>query len=133
MILAQQIERVEIQTHGQPARLNRFSVNDIFVVASKDKIPVSVCCQRQPIAREMIRSSCNVLNTFETLHAHGIHFEMTNLVVPGYVHDPDIELAEVAFLLGFSDQSAISRAFKRWTGCPPSEARKSKAWEVNDV
>jgi AraC-like DNA-binding protein len=29
-----------------------------------------------------------------------------------YVHDPDIELAEVAFLLGFSDQSAFSRAFK---------------------
>jgi AraC-like DNA-binding protein len=50
-----------------------------------------------------------------------------------YVRDPDIELVEVAFLLGFSDQSAFSRAFKRWTGCPPSEARKSKAWEVSDV
>jgi len=42
-----------------------------------------------------------------------------------YVRDPDIELAEVAFLLGFSDQSAFSRAFKRWTGNSPSEARKS--------
>ncbi len=41
-----------------------------------------------------------------------------------YVRDPDIELAEVAFLLGFSDQSAFSRAFKRWTGIPPIEARK---------
>jgi AraC-like DNA-binding protein len=42
-----------------------------------------------------------------------------------YVHDPDIELAEVAFLLGFSDQSAFSRAFRRWTGNSPSEVRKS--------
>ncbi|MGD8887940.1 MAG: AraC family transcriptional regulator [Desulfobacterales bacterium] len=42
-----------------------------------------------------------------------------------YVRDPDIELVEVAFLLGFSDQSAFSRAFKRWTGKSPSEARKS--------
>jgi AraC-like DNA-binding protein len=42
-----------------------------------------------------------------------------------YVRDPDIELAEVAFLLGFSDQSAFSRAFKRWTGNPPSQVRKS--------
>ena len=42
-----------------------------------------------------------------------------------YVHDPDIELAEVAFLLGFSDQSAFSRAFRRWTGHSPSETRKS--------
>lgn len=42
-----------------------------------------------------------------------------------YVRDPDIELVEVAFLLGFSDQSAFSRAFKRWAGKSPSEARKS--------
>ncbi len=42
-----------------------------------------------------------------------------------YVCDPDIELAEVAFLLGFSDQSAFSRAFKRWTGNTPSGVRKS--------
>ncbi len=31
-----------------------------------------------------------VLNTFETLNRQGIHFEMTNLVVPGYVDDPDM-------------------------------------------
>ena len=42
-----------------------------------------------------------------------------------YVHDLDVELAEVAFLLGFSDQSSFSRAFRRWTGHSPSEARKS--------
>jgi len=42
-----------------------------------------------------------------------------------YVQDPDIELVEVAFLLGFSDQSAFSRAFKRWTGSSPSTVRKS--------
>ena len=42
-----------------------------------------------------------------------------------YVHDPDIELAEVAFLLGFSDQSAFSRAFRRWTGNSPNATRKS--------
>jgi hypothetical protein len=34
MILAQQVERIEIQTHSQLAHLNRFSVNDIFVVVS---------------------------------------------------------------------------------------------------
>ncbi|MBU0988266.1 MAG: AmmeMemoRadiSam system radical SAM enzyme [Proteobacteria bacterium] len=31
-----------------------------------------------------------VLNTFKTLHEQGIHFEMTNLVVPGYTDDGDM-------------------------------------------
>jgi pyruvate formate lyase activating enzyme len=31
-----------------------------------------------------------ILNTFETLNEQGIHFEMTNLVVPGYVDDDDM-------------------------------------------
>jgi pyruvate formate lyase activating enzyme len=31
-----------------------------------------------------------VLNTFKTLHEQGVHFEMTNLVVPGYVDDADM-------------------------------------------
>lgn len=29
-----------------------------------------------------------VLNTFKTLHQQGVHFELTTLVVPGYVDDP---------------------------------------------
>jgi len=40
-----------------------------------------------------------------------------------YVRDLDITLSEIAFLLGFSEQSAFSRAFKRLTGMSPSEAR----------
>ena len=42
-----------------------------------------------------------------------------------YVQDPEIELAEVAFLLGFSDQSAFSRAFRRWKDKSPREVRKT--------
>lgn len=36
---------------------------------------------------------------------------------------PDHTLAEVAFLTGFSDQSAFHRAFKRWSGQTPQEFR----------
>lgn len=31
-----------------------------------------------------------VLNTLKTLHKQGVHFEITNLVVPGYVDDEDM-------------------------------------------
>lgn len=35
-------------------------------------------------------------------------------------------LADVAFLTGFSDQSAFSRAFKRWTGSTPAAFRRER-------
>ena len=41
-----------------------------------------------------------------------------------YLLDPDMSLVDVAFLLGFSEQSPFTKAFKRWTGEPPGEYRK---------
>ncbi|MGB5882783.1 MAG: AraC family transcriptional regulator [Desulfobulbales bacterium] len=41
-----------------------------------------------------------------------------------YIHDPSFSLMEVAFILGFSDFSSFSRAYKRWTGISPSKVRK---------
>jgi AraC-like DNA-binding protein len=42
----------------------------------------------------------------------------------GYLVDPRISVAEVAFLLGFSDQTSFHRAFRRWTGQAPGRWRK---------
>ncbi|ADO68621.1 AraC family transcriptional regulator [Stigmatella aurantiaca] len=36
----------------------------------------------------------------------------------------DIELAELSFLLGFSDPNSLHRAFKRWEGMTPLEYRR---------
>ncbi len=35
----------------------------------------------------------------------------------------DRSLADIAFMLGFSQMSSFTRAYKRWTGTPPSSAR----------
>ncbi|MBK6533536.1 MAG: helix-turn-helix transcriptional regulator [Deltaproteobacteria bacterium] len=41
-----------------------------------------------------------------------------------YLADPKIAVAEVAYLLGYSEPSPFHRAFKRWTGRTPAEARR---------
>ncbi|HUS30687.1 MAG TPA: AraC family transcriptional regulator [Kofleriaceae bacterium] len=42
----------------------------------------------------------------------------------GYIADPTLTLVDVAYLCGFSEQSAFNRAFKRWTGLPPGNYRR---------
>lgn len=39
--------------------------------------------------------------------------------------DDKLTIAEISFLLGFSEPSAFFRAFKRWTGMTPIEARRA--------
>jgi len=40
-----------------------------------------------------------------------------------YLNDKQISLAEISYLLGFSEPSAFHRAFKRWTGSTPGQFR----------
>jgi AraC-like DNA-binding protein len=40
-----------------------------------------------------------------------------------YIEDPAKSVTEITFLLGFSGQSAFTRAFRRWTGASPTEYR----------
>jgi AraC-like DNA-binding protein len=41
-----------------------------------------------------------------------------------HLRDPRLTLAEVGALVGYSEQSAFSRAFKRWSGLPPLQWRQ---------
>jgi AraC-like DNA-binding protein len=43
------------------------------------------------------------------------------------LRDPRVTLADVAFLLGYTEQSTFQQAFKRWTGNTPGQYRSASA------
>lgn len=47
-----------------------------------------------------------------------------------YLHDTQLNINEIAYLLGFSDQANFTRACKRWFGQSPSAYRKQLATAV---
>ena len=42
----------------------------------------------------------------------------------GHLRDAKLDLAEIALLLGYSEQSAFTRAFRAWTGLAPAQWRR---------
>ncbi|MGC8099457.1 AraC family transcriptional regulator [Metapseudomonas otitidis] len=50
--------------------------------------------------------------------------ETRQQLVLHYLRDPALELADIAFLVGFSEAGSLARAFRRWTGQSPGEYRR---------
>lgn len=46
-----------------------------------------------------------------------------------YLDDPEMSVTDITFLLGFSEQSAFTRAFKRWSGQAPTHYRNAHRLE----
>ena len=70
-------------------------------------------------------------NLQRKLEAQGTTFktiltELRKELASKYIQDPQLTLTEVSFMLGFSEMSAFSRAFKQWTGQSPKAQRQSQ-------
>ncbi len=64
------------------------------------------------------------------LSEHGVSFQTLaedtrRELALSMLRDEAYSLSEIAFLTGFSEQSAFTRAFKRWTGQTPASYRKA--------
>lgn len=72
---------------------------------------------------------------FRRLRAEGVTFErvldeLRHTLALHYLGGKQVSVSETAYLLGFSEAAAFSRAFKRWTGTTPGAARASKRREA---
>ncbi len=75
------------------------------------------------VANRMNRSTSTLQRQ---LRAEGTNYreicdETRKSLAEQYVRDGEYSLGEIAYQLGFTDQSNFSRAFKRWTGISPGE------------
>ncbi|MBB5223430.1 AraC-like DNA-binding protein [Amaricoccus macauensis] len=86
-----------------------------------------------PTARQMAEAiGVSERTLARKLSAEGTSFsqvldEIRRYMAMSYLDDPAFSLAQIAFLLGYADQSAFSNAFRRWTGQSPSRFRAEGA------
>lgn len=60
----------------------------------------------------------------ESVRFEALVDEVRREMAARYLADRKVAIAEIAYLLGYSEPSAFHRAFKRWTGSTPAEARQ---------
>ena len=109
------------------AYLARLDKGDVVAAARQriiEFLPTGECT-RERVAQAMVMSA----STLQTrLARHETSFqslldETRKDLACQYVSQPTRSITEITFLLGFTDSSNFSRAFKRWTGHSPSDFR----------
>ncbi len=91
-----------------------------------------LCLEGAPTLAQVADQLCMTPRTLQRrLAEHGTRFqpvldETRQQLCRQYLADPRLQLTDVAHLLGYSDQSAFTRAYRRWTGHTPHGARRPR-------
>lgn len=81
---------------------------------TEEKMATAMCMSRRTLQRKLNESGLTYKALLEkTRHDLALR----------YLDDPSKTVTDITFLLGFSEQSAFTRAFKRWSGKAPTAYR----------
>ncbi len=82
----------------------------------------SVAASLHMSVRTLHRKLAEVNHSFR-----GLLVEVRRSLAELYILDNSLTLTEISLLLGFSEPSSFSRAFRSWTGSAPSEIRQARS------
>jgi AraC-like DNA-binding protein len=112
------------------ALLNEEGPDDTFIQKTRQAIQTQLF--DNPGSAELVAKQMGLsLRTFyRQLAKHGLRYRTlladTRLsLAKTYLADHSLSLAEISLMLGYSDQSAFTRAFVSWTGVAPSRYRET--------
>ena len=81
----------------------------------------------EEIARQVFVSSRTLQRKLadENTNFRTLLLEVRRKLAERYIADKTMPLVEISYMLGFSETSSFSRAFKQWTGTTPATFRSS--------
>lgn len=82
------------------------------------RISAQLCCSTRTLQRRLGEAGTSFRKELNL-----VRYELAQ----SYMRDPRLQLTDVAMLLGYSEHSAFTRAFKEWSGKPPQAVRESLA------
>lgn len=110
------LDRNDIVARVQSALMEQLPHGNI----SDDSVAEALHMSVRTMHRKLAESDKNFRNLL---------VEMRRNLAELYIMDNSLTLTEISLLLGFSEPSSFSRAFKSWTGSAPSEIRQARASE----
>jgi AraC-like DNA-binding protein len=82
---------------------------------SRDKVAAAMCISPTTLQFKLSQYDTNFNELLDATRKE---------LAASYVQQSALSITEITFLLGFSDSSNFTRAFKRWEGVSPSDYRK---------
>jgi AraC-like DNA-binding protein len=110
------LARREVDTSSMIERARTIIAEELArSVPSIEAVARKLAISARTLRRRLAESGTSFRELLDETRAH---------LAQSYVRNRRIPLAEVAFLLGFSEPSTFHRAFKRWTQTTPAEWRE---------